>query len=82
MADARPGLRIDRLVLDMPGGTAASAERVASLVTAALASAEGLPQAGDLPTLRISVSGGRDTDPSVLARRIVAALLRDLARQA
>ena len=81
MADARPQVRIDRLVLDLPGGSAAYGQRVATLVTAALAEAEGLPQAGDLPTLRISVTSEREAEPRLLAQRIVAALLRDLARQ-
>ncbi len=81
MADARPPVRIDRLVLDMPGGSAAYGRQVAALVTAALAEAHGLPQAGDLPTLRISVTSEREAEPRLMAQRIVAALLRDLARQ-
>jgi hypothetical protein len=75
-----PAARIDRLRLTIPGSTAEHGRKVAELVIAGLANAGALPQAGDLPTLRVTVTGDDRTDPATLARRIVAATLRDLAR--
>ena len=75
-------VRIDRLVLDMPGRSAEEARRIALLVAEGLAAADGLPQVGDLPTLRVAIEADRNTDSATLARHIVAATLRDLARTA
>jgi hypothetical protein len=50
------------------------------LVATELADVGALPQAGDLPTLRVTVTGDPRIDPVTLARRIVAATLRDFAR--
>jgi len=50
------------------------------LVAAGLANAGALPQTGDVPTLRVTIAGDGRTDAVTLARRIVAATLRDLAR--
>ena len=80
MPDAPPAARIDRVLLDIPGRSAEYGRKVALLVAAGLANAGALPQAGDLPTLRVTIAADPASDPAVLARRIVAATLRDLAR--
>jgi hypothetical protein len=79
MAQNPPRARVDRLILELPGGSAERGREVASLVAAGLAAAGALPQAGDLPTLRVTVTTYGE-DSASLARRIVAATLRDLAR--
>jgi hypothetical protein len=73
-------VRIDRLRIDIPGSSAEHGRKVAMLVAAGLANAAGLPAGGDLPTLRVTISADHRTDPDSLARRIVEATLRDLAR--
>jgi hypothetical protein len=78
--ETAPTARVDRMVLTIPGGSAADGRRVALLVAASLAETGALPQAGDLPRLRVSISGDDNTDPATLARRIVQATLRELAR--
>jgi hypothetical protein len=80
MADASATKRIDRLLLNLPGSSAEYGRQVAMLVAAGLANAGALPQAGDLPTLRVTIAADSHTEPAALARRIVAATLRDLAR--
>jgi hypothetical protein len=81
MADApTTTTQIDRLILQIPGTSADDGRRVAELVVAGLANASGLPQGTDLPTLRITVSADSDADPETLARRIVEATIRELAR--
>jgi hypothetical protein len=80
MADASPARRVDRLLLDIPGSSAEHGRKVALLVAAGLANAGALPQAGDLPTLRVTIAADPGNDPATLARRIVAATLRELAR--
>jgi hypothetical protein len=80
MADSPPKTRIDRLVLDLPGGSTEYGRQVAMLVAAGLAAANALPASGDLPALRVTVASDSQTEPAALARRIVAATLRDLAR--
>jgi hypothetical protein len=80
MPDAPAVKRIDRLLLDIPGSTADYGRQVALLVAAGLANAGAVPQAGDLPTLRVTITADHRGDPATLARRIVAATLRDLAR--
>jgi hypothetical protein len=77
---AKPALRIDRMVLDLPGGSAADGRRVGELVAAGLAAAGALPEAGDLPRVRVVLREPADRDPEALARRIVDATLRALAR--
>jgi hypothetical protein len=68
------------MVLNMPGGSASDGQKVALLVADGLAAAGALPQAGDLPHLRVTISGDHRADPDTLARRIVEATLRELAR--
>jgi hypothetical protein len=84
MADSPSKTRIDRLVLDLPGGSTEYGRQVAMLVAAGLAAANALPASGDLPALRVTVAqgsqGSPQAEPAALARRIVAATLRDLAR--
>jgi hypothetical protein len=80
MPEPAPPTRIDRMVLTMPGGSAGDGRQVALLVAAGLAAAGTLPQAGDLPRLRVAITAEQNTDPATLARRIVAATLRELAR--
>jgi hypothetical protein len=81
MPNNSPAKRVDRLLLQIPGGSAEHGRQVALLVAAGLAAAAALPQAGDLPTLRVTVAADPGSDPATLASRIVAATLRDLARQ-
>jgi hypothetical protein len=80
MAESSTTARIDRLLLDIPGSSAEHGRKVAMLVAAGLANAGALPQGGDLPTLRVTITADHRTDPATLARRIVDATLRDLAR--
>jgi len=80
MPDGPATARIDRLVLEIPGSTADQGREVARLVVAGLANAGELPQAGDLPTLRVTVSADDRGETATLARRILAATLRELSR--
>jgi hypothetical protein len=81
MPDASPPkARIDRLRLVIPGHDADHGRKVANLVVAGLANAGALPQSGDIPTLRVTISADHRADPESLAKLIVAATLRDLAR--
>jgi hypothetical protein len=81
MPDAPAVKRIDRLLIDIPVSTADYGRQVALLVAAGLANAGAVPQAGDLPTLRVTITADhRSDDAATLARRIVAATLRDLTR--
>ncbi len=81
MPDAPPpNARIDRLRLVIPGSDADHGREVAKLVAAGLANAGALPQSGDIPTLRVTINADHRADPETLARLIVAATLRDLAR--
>jgi hypothetical protein len=81
MPDSAPAIKIDRLLLELPGGSADYGKQVAALVAAGLAAAGTIPQAGDLPTLRVAVRADAPADPISLARRIVAETLRALARE-
>jgi hypothetical protein len=80
MPDAPPRAHIDRLRIVLPGGDADRGRKVANLVAAGLANAGALPQSGDIPTLRVTIDADHRADPETLARLIVAATLRDLAR--
>jgi hypothetical protein len=73
-------LRIDRLVLSLPGGSAADGRKLGSLVAAGLAAAGALPQSGDLPSLNITVGARPGNGPEAVARQIVEQVLRSLAR--
>ncbi len=82
MPDApAPAVKIDRLLLDIPGGSADQGRKVAALVAAGLAAAGALPQSGDLPTLRVAITADPKGDSALLARRIVAETLRALGRE-
>jgi hypothetical protein len=80
MSDNPAKARIDRLVLNLPGGSTEYGRQVAMLVAAGLGDANALPASGNLPVLRVTICSGLPDDPASLARRIVAATLRDLAR--
>lgn len=81
MPDASPSkTRIDRLRILLPGGDVDRGRKVARLVAAGLANAGALPQSGDIPTLNVTINADHRADPESLARLIVAATLRDLAR--
>jgi hypothetical protein len=71
---------IDRLRIVLPDGDVDRGRKVAKLVAAGLANAGALPQSGDIPTLRVSIDADHRAEPETLARLIVAATLRDLAR--
>ncbi len=75
-----PPVRIDRLVLDLPAGSADQGRQVALLVAEGLAASGMLPRAGAMPKLNVAVTADARTEPAALARRIVAATLRELAR--
>jgi hypothetical protein len=78
MPDA--SLRIDRLVLSLPGGSATDGQKLGRLIAAGLATAGALPQSGDLPNLSITV-GARGADrPEAVARQIVEQILQSLTR--
>jgi hypothetical protein len=80
MRDAR--LHIDRLMLSLPGGSAADGRRVGDLVAAGLAAAGALPQSGDLPNLSVTISAIPGRRPEAVARQIIDEVLRALARSA
>jgi hypothetical protein len=80
MPDAKPAMQIDRLLLNIPGGSAAQGQQVAALVAAGLAAAGGMPQSGDIPALRVTIRATEHSGPDALARLIVAETLRALAR--
>lgn len=73
-------LDIDRLSIEVPGISAGAGRELAAAVASALAAADGLPAAGDIPTLRVELVADPGLDPPELARRIVAATLQALQR--
>ena len=75
-----PKTQIDRLRIVLPGGDVDRGREVAKLVAAGLANSGALPQAGDIPTLRVTLTADHRADPETLARLIVTATLRELAR--
>jgi hypothetical protein len=80
MPDAKPAMKIDHLLLNIPGGSAAQGQQVAALVAAGLAASGALPQSGDIPSLHVTIRANERNDPDSLARLIVAETLRALAR--
>lgn len=73
-------IRIDRMKMEIPGGSAAAGQRIALSVAAGLAEAGVLPAAGDIPVVQIELTAATDADESELAQRIIAATLRHLRR--
>ena len=73
-------VKIDRMMLDIPGVSEAGARRIAVMVAEALGAAGGLPQAVAAPRLVITIAPDAPRDERSLAHLIVAATLRDLAR--
>lgn len=72
------GLRIDRLTLDVPAMSPADARRLALLVAAGLAQANGLGGSGDIGSMRVAVEAGPTGSLGNLADRIVADALRQI----
>jgi hypothetical protein len=68
------------MVLNLPGCSTEYGTRVATFVAAGLAAANALPASGDVPALRVTIPPGLPADPAVMARRVITAILRDLAR--
>lgn len=73
-------LWIDRLVLSLPGGSAADGRKLGGLIAAGLAAAGALPQSGDLPSLNVTIGVMPSGRPEAVARQIVEQVLRSLAR--
>jgi hypothetical protein len=73
---------INRLALDLPGGTAEEGRRMALDIVAALAAAGGLPAAGDYPAIRVTVQAQAHDRGADLTGRIVASAIRELRRGA
>ena len=73
-------VKIERLALDLPGFSEAAARRVAQLVAEGLGAANGLPEIIHVPRLNVSIAASPGTDEAALARLILAATMRDLAR--
>jgi hypothetical protein len=73
-------VRIDRLKLAVPGVSRMGLRRIATRVAEGLSAAGGLPQAVEIPHLRVVIEAGAASDEASLARLIVEAALRDLAR--
>jgi hypothetical protein len=73
------GIRIDRLTVEASGLSAVEGRRLALAIAAGLAGA-GLPLAGDVPVMRVSVAKPGGATPHDLAQRAVADVLRQLRR--
>jgi hypothetical protein len=76
----RRDVKIERLALDLPGFSEAGARRVAQLVAEGLGAAGGLPETVHVPRLKVSIAASPGADEAALARLIIAATMRDLAR--
>ena len=79
-----PDLRIDRLVLDIPGLDAAQGRALALRVAEGLAAAGAMTgvmpgAAGERAMISVPLAAGGGTAPADLAKEIVAALLERLA---
>jgi hypothetical protein len=73
-------MRIDRLTVSAPGLSEGEGRQLALHIAAQLAAAGGLPAAGDIPQLAVSVPAGHRVDVPDLAQRIVDDALRQLQR--
>jgi hypothetical protein len=74
--------RVDRLALEVPGLSAPDARELALRVAAGLAETHGLPAAGDVPKLEVELAADPRAGTSLLAERLLAELLRQLAQYA
>ena len=75
-----PDLRIDRLVLDIPGLDAAQGRALALRVAEGLAAAGAMTGAsGERAMISVPLAAGGGIAPGDLAQKIVAALLERLA---
>ncbi len=69
-------LNIDHLRLDVPGLSEPMARELAHLVATGLAAASGLPDATNIPAIRLDLTIGEAADVSALATQIITAALR------
>lgn len=77
------GLRIEHLQLSVPAMSPGDARRLALLVATGLAQASSSAGAGEIPSIRVAVTGAAATgsgDLDALAGRIVADALRQIRR--
>ena len=77
-----PPLDIDHLQLEIQGLSETDVRDLAYRVAAGLAAATGLPLAADIGTIRLDLTATAGTDPSALARQIVAATVRAIGHAA
>jgi hypothetical protein len=75
-----PRLEVDRMVLEVSGVSAEAARRIALETAARLAEAGALPQAGDIPALRVELAAAQVPAPDALAQHVIGAALRQLRR--
>ena len=73
-------LQVDRMVLEISGISAEAGRQIALETAARLAAAGGLPQAGDIPALRVELAASRPPAPDALAQHVIGAALRQLRR--
>jgi hypothetical protein len=71
-------LQVDRMVLEVSGVSAEAARRIALETATLLAEAGALPQAGDIPALRVELAAARVPAPDALAQHVIGAALRQL----
>jgi hypothetical protein len=74
--------RIDRLALEVPELSAPDARELALRVAARLAETHALPATGDIPSLEVELVADPQADASLLADRLLAELLRQIAGHA
>jgi hypothetical protein len=73
-------IEIGHFALEIPGVSEAGARRIALMVADGLGAAGGLPEAFAAPRLSVTVPAPRGASETTLARLILEAALRDLAR--
>lgn len=73
-------LQIDHMVFEIAGVSAEAGRRIALETAARLAAAGALPQAGDIPTLRVELGAEQAPAPDALAQHVIGAALRQLRR--
>jgi hypothetical protein len=73
-----PGISIDEMMLDLPGMTESQGRRLAMGIAHGLAVAGVSSTTGEVPALRIDLTADAGADSDVLARRVVAEIVRQL----
>jgi hypothetical protein len=73
-------VQIDRLILQVPGLSAADGRRLALLVARGLGTAGAAGGGRDLPAVRLDLAAPPGAGVDELARRIVAAVLDQIGR--